>query len=82
MSSDEDYWKKLKRCLGFSKTTMHDVRVIGAVLLCKLYTWIDASYSVHDNLQSHTGGQYQWDMMDMVLYKYSTWQSFNAKIEC
>ena len=48
--SDEDDWKKLKRCLGFLKATINDILVIGAGSLTDIYTWIDASYAVHDNL--------------------------------
>ena len=54
--SDVDDWKKLKRGLKFVKNTIEDKRIIGAKTLTDLYTWIDAAYSVHNNMRGHTGG--------------------------
>ena len=54
--SSEDYWKKLKRVLGWLEATIEDVRIIGANSLEQIFTWIDASYAVHMNMQGHTGG--------------------------
>ena len=49
-------WAKLKRLLQYLHTTIHLKRIIGADTLHLLYTWIDASYAVHPNMRSHTGG--------------------------
>ena len=55
--STEADWLKLKRILGFLKSTIDDVRIIGESSLQELYTWIDTAYGVHDiDLKSHTGG--------------------------
>ena len=51
-----DDWKKLKRLLGFYKRTLNNVRKIGAKNLKDVYTWIDASYGVDDNMKGQTGG--------------------------
>jgi hypothetical protein len=36
--------------------TIGDYATIGADSLSKIRTWVDASYGVHDDLKSHTGG--------------------------
>ena len=54
--SDEDDWKKLKRCLGFIKGTMEDKRIIGADNISDLFVWVDASHAIHEYLKGHTGG--------------------------
>lgn len=75
--SDEDDWQKLRRCLGFLKKTITDVRVIGAKSLSHLFTWIDASYAVHDNMRSHLGG-----IMSMgvgVMHAKSSMNKVNTK---
>ena len=53
--SDEDDWKKLHQVLGFLKQTKTDERTIGATLLTDVFIWVDASYTVHDNMRSHMG---------------------------
>ena len=47
---------KLYRVLQFIKQTKDDTRIIAADNLGEMYTWIDASYAVHDNMRRHTGG--------------------------
>ena len=54
--SDVDNWNKLKRVLGWIKVTIDDKRYIGANGLAQLFTWIDASYTVHPDMRSQTGG--------------------------
>jgi hypothetical protein len=54
--SDEDDWLKLKRLLQFLNQTIDDVRIIAADNLCKLFTWVDASYAIHHDMRGHTGG--------------------------
>ena len=55
-NSDLDDWKKLRWSLIFLKNTIDEKRIIGAMSLSDLYTWIDFSYAVHENMQGHTGG--------------------------
>ena len=47
---------KLKRLLEYISGTLDDEYVVGADDLGKLRTWIDASYAVHPDCKSHTGG--------------------------
>jgi len=47
---------KLKRVLRYIKGTMDETMSIGADDLEHLTTWVDASFAVHDNMRSHTGG--------------------------
>lgn len=54
--SNEDDWLKLKRVMQFALQTIKDKRIIGAKSLSELYTWIDAAYTVHPDMRSHTGG--------------------------
>ena len=55
--SDEDDWKKLKRLLAYLKGTIDDYRIMGIDLIeeTKIRSWIDASYTVHEDMKSHTG---------------------------
>jgi hypothetical protein len=54
--STNDDWSKLKRFLKYLSRTIGDYATIGAGSLSKIRTWVDASYGVHDDLKSHTGG--------------------------
>ena len=54
--SDEDDWRKLKRCLGFVKGTLHEKRIIGADNVSDLFVWVDALHAIHANMRGHTGG--------------------------
>ena len=49
-------WRKLRRVLLFLLQTIDDDRVIGIEDIEVLHTWIDASYAVHPDMKSHTGG--------------------------
>ena len=53
---NKDDWKKMKRCITFLKQTKNDPRIIGCQNLKELFTWVDASFAVHPNMRSHTGG--------------------------
>ena len=50
-------WKKIKRGLTYVKNTIKDKRIIIEKTLSDLYTWIDASYDVHNNMRGHTKGE-------------------------
>ena len=47
---------KLRRVLEYIKGTIDTVLTLGADSLDKLRTWVDASYAVHPDMRSHTGG--------------------------
>ena len=55
-NSNEDDWKKMKRCITFLKKIKGYKRIIGSFNLKEIFTWIDTSFAVHPNIQSHTGG--------------------------
>jgi Reverse transcriptase (RNA-dependent DNA polymerase) len=48
--------EKLKRVLEYLKGTLDLVLTLGADDLHSLCTWVDASYTVHPDMRSHTGG--------------------------
>ena len=48
--------KKLKRCITYLDQTKDDPRIIGCSNIHELFTWVDASFAVHPNMRSHTGG--------------------------
>jgi hypothetical protein len=52
----EEDWKKLRRILEYLNGTLDHVRIIGADDLARMKTWVDASYAVHMDMRSHTGG--------------------------
>jgi len=54
--STKQDWNKLKRVLQFLNRTVDDCMIIGADCLTVLKTWVDASYGVHPDMKSHTGG--------------------------
>ena len=49
-------WRKLKRLLQFVHCTIHDNLTLSADDVTFMTTWVDASYAVHDDIHSHTGG--------------------------
>ena len=54
--STEQDWSKLKRTLEYLRGTLDDFVTFGADDMCKMQTWVDASYAVHEDMKSHTGG--------------------------
>jgi KUP system potassium uptake protein len=54
--STEQDWSKLKRALEYLQGTIDEFRVIGADNMSYMRTWVDASYAVHRDMKSHTGG--------------------------
>ena len=53
--TEEDY-RKLRRLLEYLSGTIDMGLTLGADDLGSLYTWVDASYAIHDDMRSHTGG--------------------------
>ena len=54
--STEKDWLKLKRVLEYLKGTLDEFLTLGADDIRKMKTWVDASYAVHKDMKSHTGG--------------------------
>jgi hypothetical protein len=48
--------EKLKRLLEYIYGTLDLTLTVGADDLGKIHTWVDASYAVHPDMRSHTGG--------------------------
>ncbi len=55
-SCDEDDFKKLIRMLQFLRATKDDYLTLSATSLHNVRWWVDASYAVHPDMNSHTGG--------------------------
>ncbi len=72
--SDSD---KLQRLLDFLHATKDDRRVVGALSLDDMFTWIDASFAVHPNMKSHTGGAISFGRG--VIHAKSSKQKINTK---
>ncbi|KAL7569097.1 hypothetical protein ACA910_016932 [Epithemia clementina (nom. ined.)] len=49
-------WKKLKGLLQYLVSTCDLELVLGADNFPSIHTWVDASYAVHEDMCSHTGG--------------------------
>jgi hypothetical protein len=54
-SSVQD-WEKLRRLLMDVRGSLDEFLVLGADDLTVMNTWVDASYAVHKDFKSHTGG--------------------------
>ena len=54
--ADEDDWGKLKRLLQYLNGTADMPLTLSIDNVSVIKTWVDASYGVHDNMRSHTGG--------------------------
>ena len=46
---------KIEKNYSLDKCTIDDKRIIGATSLCVIFTWIDATYEVHNDMRSQTG---------------------------
>jgi hypothetical protein len=54
--STEQDWRKLKRVLEYLHGTLDEFLTLGADDIEMMKTWVDASYAVHGDMKSHTGG--------------------------
>ena len=70
-------WKKLRRLLNFLQCTKDDERIMSRTTLKTLFTWVDASYGVHPDMRSHTGGT--MSLGHGVLNTMSAKQKLNTK---
>jgi Reverse transcriptase (RNA-dependent DNA polymerase) len=68
---------KLKRVLEYIKGTMELTYTLGADKLGRLRTWVDASYAVHPDMKSHTGGVMSFGIGGLVCK--SSKQKLNTK---
>ena len=75
-STTEDQ-AKLKRVLEYIKGTMDLEYTVGADTMSKLRTWVDASYAVHPDMKSHTGGVMSLGIGGIICK--STKQKLNTK---
>ena len=55
-SADLDDWKKLKRLLSYLKRTAHLRLRLTVESLNVVKWWADASFAVHEDMKSHSGG--------------------------
>jgi hypothetical protein len=77
-------WAKLKRLLQYLNDTIELRRILGADDLSVLRTRVDASYAVHENMKSHTGGAISFGtgavMCKSTKQKLNTKSSTEAKV--
>ena len=55
--SGVDGWEKLRTILRFVHCTPKGKRAFGAKNIDKIFTWVDASYAVHHDMEIQTGGE-------------------------
>jgi hypothetical protein len=76
-SCDEDDYKKLIWMLQFIRATRDDLLTLSADSLNNVRWWVDASYVVHPDMRSHTGGA--MSLGRGVIYGTSKQQKLNTK---
>ncbi len=54
-SLDGENWDKVKRVLGYLKSTLHMPLILSADMLMLLWWWGEAVYAMHDDCPGHTG---------------------------
>jgi hypothetical protein len=68
---------KLKRVLEYIRATMDLTYTIGADEITKVRSWVDASYAVHPDMKSHTGGVMSFGLGGLICK--SSKQKLNTK---
>jgi hypothetical protein len=76
-SCNEGDYKKLTRMLKFLRATKDDYLTLSAASLHNVRWWVDASYAVHPDMKSHTGGALS--LGRGVIYGTSKRQQLNTK---
>ena len=74
---DEDDERKLIRVLGYLKETLHIPLVLGTDGSNNVYWYVDASFAVHKDMKSHTGGV--MTLGQGAVISMSTKQKLNTK---
>ena len=75
--SDDDDWKKLKRCLQYLYATKSLTLTLSANNMTIVKWWVDASYAVHNDMKSHTGAALS--LGRGIIYGKSAKQKLNTK---
>ena len=74
---DTDDYKKLARVIKYLRATMDLPLTLEADNLSVPKRWVDASFAVHDDMKSHTGGALS--LGNCIVYETSTRQKINTK---
>jgi hypothetical protein len=74
---DADDYKKLTRVMRYLRATIDLPLVLEANNMQVIKWWIDASFAVHSDMRSHTGGA--MTLGKGTIYAMSTRQKFNTK---
>ena len=69
--------EQVKKSVKFLRGTLDDVLILGADDMRRMNTWVDASYAVHEDMKSHTGGAISFGWGAMMCK--STKQKLNTK---
>ena len=77
-AADIDDKKKLKRVLNYLNATQELVLTLESDGTNTIHWWVDASFAVHHDMKSHTGGMLS--LGKGALYATSTKQKLNTKI--
>jgi hypothetical protein len=75
--STKQDWSKLKRTLEYLRGTLVEFVTFGADDMCKMQTWVEASYAIHEDMKSHTGGVVSFGRGSAM--SKSSWQKLNTK---
>ena len=67
--SDVDDWEKLRRVLRFVHCTLEGKRAFGATNLNEIFTWVDASYAIHNDMQGALFHRFR----DIIMVRVSTY---------
>jgi hypothetical protein len=82
--STEQDWDKLVRLLQYLNGTLDLALILGADSLNAGASWVDASYAVHDDMKSHTGGAFSLGrgalMCKLTKQKLNTKSSTKAEV--
>ena len=76
-SPDVDDWKKLGRVMKYLRATVSMPLTLEATNMSVVKWWVDASFAVHSDMKSHTGGA--MSMGKGIVYATSTRQKLNTK---
>jgi len=60
-AADSDYWNKQCAMLEYFKSTQNDALVLKADGASRMIEHVDASFAVHEELLSHTGGRTKYN---------------------